>query len=222
MVKANRSISRRDFLKQGFLLSAGLTLNLENNFSILGSNELPASEYYARNTVYSPNQLPIRIKPDKDASIVRALGDDEFLPWIKEVVGSGSLFSPSKTWVETPEGYIYRPSVQKVKNSPNSPVNVFPDFSSEPGMWVEVTVPFVNLELVNPSPNSPAFQELRPELWRLYYSQVIWVDEIRTNADGNVQYRINERYGSYGDVFWADAKAFRIITPDELAPINPN
>ncbi len=28
-------------------------------------------------------------------------------------------------------------------------------------------------------------------------------------------------YGSYGDIFWADATAFRVMQPEEIAPINP-
>jgi lipoprotein-anchoring transpeptidase ErfK/SrfK len=36
-----------------------------------------------------------------------------------------------------------------------------------------------------------------------------------------VLYRLNERYGSYGDIFYADASAFRLITPEEITPIHP-
>jgi lipoprotein-anchoring transpeptidase ErfK/SrfK len=34
-------------------------------------------------------------------------------------------------------------------------------------------------------------------------------------------YRVNERFGSYGDIFWAAAEAFRPVTAEEIAPINP-
>jgi lipoprotein-anchoring transpeptidase ErfK/SrfK len=36
-----------------------------------------------------------------------------------------------------------------------------------------------------------------------------------------VWYRLNEQYG-YGDIFWAKAEAFRPITAEEIAPINPD
>ncbi|RLG68290.1 MAG: hypothetical protein DRO11_09270 [Methanobacteriota archaeon] len=88
-------------------------------------------------------------------------------------------------------------------------------------MWVEVTVPYVNLELANPPARAPWMNEVSQALWRLYYSQVIWVDEIQTDPEGRILYRVIERYGSYGDIFWADATAFRPITIEEIAPINP-
>jgi lipoprotein-anchoring transpeptidase ErfK/SrfK len=87
-------------------------------------------------------------------------------------------------------------------------------------MWAEVTVPYVDLYIANPPARSPWVQESsRP---RLYYSQVIWIDDIRVNAQGIVLYRLNELYGTYGDIFWAAAEAFRPITAEELTPIHPD
>jgi lipoprotein-anchoring transpeptidase ErfK/SrfK len=34
-------------------------------------------------------------------------------------------------------------------------------------------------------------------------------------------YRVNERYGTLGDIFWARAEAFRPLTAEEIAPIHP-
>jgi len=86
-------------------------------------------------------------------------------------------------------------------------------------MWVEVSVPYVDIFLENP-PASPWLKEVpRP---RLYYSQVLWVDDIRINSAGQVLYRINEQYGSYGDIFWCAAEAFRPLTLEEIAPIHPD
>jgi lipoprotein-anchoring transpeptidase ErfK/SrfK len=46
------------------------------------------------------------------------------------------------------------------------------------------------------------------------------VDDIRI-SNGKPQYRVLEKHGSPGDVFWVDASAFRPILPDDLKPINP-
>ena len=89
-------------------------------------------------------------------------------------------------------------------------------------MWMEVTVPYVNLTLINVLPNAPWLKEATQELWRLYYSQVVWVTDIAADEDGNIMYRVIDRHGGYGDEFWADARAFRLITPEEMAPINPD
>jgi hypothetical protein len=59
---------------------------------------------------------------------------------------------------------------------------------------------------------------------RLYYSQVVWIDGIKEEG-GKTFYRFNEDLGhgyGYGDIFWADATAFRMITEAEVAPISPD
>jgi lipoprotein-anchoring transpeptidase ErfK/SrfK len=77
--------------------------------------------------------------------------------------------------------------------------------------------------LDNPPPRSPGLKDtlelgLQP---RLYYSQITWVDQIKTDDQSQTWYRVSEPYGSYGDVYWARAEAFRPITPEEVEPIHP-
>ncbi len=43
-----------------------------------------------------------------------------------------------------------------------------------------------------------------------------------THSNGQVFYRVNEQYGTYGDLFYAAAEAFRPITQEEVSPINPD
>jgi hypothetical protein len=57
--------------------------------------------------------------------------------------------------VETAEGYVYSPSLQKVKNIPNEPLTTLPQSGEDAGAWFEVTVPYVNLTLENPQRNLP-------------------------------------------------------------------
>jgi hypothetical protein len=56
---------------------------------------------------------------------------------------------------------------------------------------------------------------------RLYYSQILWIDQVKTDSSGQIWYRVNERYGNPGDLLWAPGEAFRPLTEEELAPINP-
>jgi hypothetical protein len=55
---------------------------------------------------------------------------------------------------------------------------------------------------------------------------VVWIDQIRT-TNGFVEYRWNEDvphgygYGAYGEVYWADGAAFKILTDADIAPISP-
>jgi lipoprotein-anchoring transpeptidase ErfK/SrfK len=90
-------------------------------------------------------------------------------------------------------------------------------------MWVEVSIPYVDLTLDNPPARAPWLQYAAsinlPA--RFYYSQIVWADGIRADESGQVSYRLNELYGS-GDVFWGPAQAFRPLTPEDVAPINPD
>ena len=161
----------------------------------------------------------LKTRPDWDSQTSGKVLRDDVIVWQREVVASKlDRNRINQRWVETPKGYIYSAYVQPVKNLPNQPVLAFPSYSKEGGMWVECTVPYVDFT-VEGKISSPWLQEtLKP---RLYYSQVMWADQVRDEGGGHVRYRVREKYGSYGDVFWACADAFRIITPDDLAPIRP-
>jgi len=64
---------------------------------------------------------------------------------------------------------------------------------------------------------------------RLYYSQVVWIDQIAQDG-GVIFYRFNENGGrpagitggSYGDLLWGEASAFHPLTPEDVAPISPD
>jgi lipoprotein-anchoring transpeptidase ErfK/SrfK len=161
-------------------------------------------------------KVEVKARPDIDSQTVGELFEDNVVVWLRELVGSRPLWI-NQRFVETPEGYIYAPNLQMVKNQPNQPLSALP---SQDGMWVEVSVPYVDLILANPPARSPWLEHTS---WpRLYYSQIMWVDQIKTDENGQTLYRLAERYGSFGDIFWAPAEAFRPITPDELTPINPD
>jgi hypothetical protein len=147
------------------------------------------------------------------------LYEDAVVPWLREVVGSNP-FRYVQRFVETPDGYVWSPLLQFVRNQPNlNPVKRVPSFGDQPGFWAEVTVPYVDLSLVNPPVQSPAFKAGVPQ--RLYYQQVVWVDDLKFDEDGKIWYQIIERYGSYGDIFLAPASALRFIEPEEVAPLRP-
>jgi hypothetical protein len=163
-------------------------------------------------------KVRLRSKPAENAPIIKELYEDTIVVWLREVIGAVPLSTYNCRWVETPEGYIYLPALQPVKNLPNKPITSIPNGGQ--GFWVEVTVPYVDIYLVQEKPASPWLQAIpRP---RLYFGQVMWVDEITTNSNNQVLYRVGDRYGSYGDVFWADAAAFHVITEEDIAPIHPD
>ena len=149
--------------------------------------------------------------------------EDAVIPWLREVVGPhpGRI---NQRWIETPDGYIWGGYVQPVLNKPNVPTTDLPQHTSlGAGMWAEVTVPYAELILDNPPARAPWLEyqlsiNLPP---RFYYGQIVWVDQIQTDENGRIWYRLNEKYGS-GDIFWGQAEAFRPLTPEEIAPISPD
>ena len=208
-------LTRRDFLKIAALGAGALAFR---PFIWQGLPELQQSELLGRVTV---GKVDVYARPDANSQIVGALYEDQVIPWIREVVGAmpGRI---NQRWVETPYGYVWGGNLQPVRNLPNSPVSTLPNTSLGAGMWMEVTVPYVDLILDNPPSRAPWLQ-YRESIGlpaRFVYSQVVWADQVRTEANGRVWYRLNERFGS-GDLFWGPAEAFRPLTADEIAPINP-
>lgn len=229
-MKVLSKISRREIIKLGLGAVGGGVFGMGGNYrfefeertylekkAISQLEDFPKSEILGRVVV---GAVDIKAKPDATSANVGVLYENTVVPWIREVVGTYP-FRFVQRYVETPQGYIWAPYLQKVKNNPTQDViSVLPDFGLEIlGMWVEVVVPFVDLVLENPPVRSPAFKAGVDQ--RLYYQQVVWVDAVKVNDDQSVWFRINERFGSYGDVFLAPAQAFRVIDPEETTPINP-
>jgi lipoprotein-anchoring transpeptidase ErfK/SrfK len=225
------TISRRDFLKiTAAALGSSAAMSAFKPFShpYLGSSllpDFPQGEILARNCV--GGVVNVMSRPDANSSVVTSVYEDTIFPWLNEVPAETlDLNRINQRWVETPDGYIYSSNVQPCKNQPNEPLKMMPapGPDGEPGFWVEVTVPYVDFVLDNAPARSPG---LRNQIslglpTRLYYKQVMWADEIRTADDGTIFYRVGERYGSYGDLFVADARAFRPLSEEDTTPISPD
>jgi lipoprotein-anchoring transpeptidase ErfK/SrfK len=234
MSSFNRPVSRRDFLK---LAGLGLgALALRPLTSRMGNHQIsrtvllpdfPQADILGRNCTADTSMqwggtIPIMARPDVGGSKVRDAHRDEVFPWLKEVSTENVDFNlPNQRWVETSEGYIHSLYLQPCKNLPNIPLSALP--AGQAGFWGEVTVPYVDLIMENPAPVSGWMRDhvaygLQA---RMYYSQVMWIDGIRTSDSGTIQYHVNERYGNPGDLFWAEGAAFRPLTEEDVSPINP-
>ena len=123
----------------------------------------------------------------------------------------------NQKYLETPQGYIWSSRVQPTRNLPNTPITEMP--AGQPGFWAEVTVPYVDLTLegvaASPWMQSHINYNFPP---RVYYGQMIWIDQIRQN-NGFVEYRWNEDanghgygYGAYGEFFWLDGAGVKVLT----------
>ena len=227
-----RPISRRDFLK---LTGVGLGAmafrpyyipELEPLYLPKRLPQFPASEIIGRVT---ENNIPLRSRPTDDINLstsVSTLNADTLVEWGREVVGN-VVSASNQRYVETPQGYVYGSVLQPTRNLPNTPITEMP--AGQTGFWAEVTVPYIDLTLegivASPWLQSNIEYNFPP---RLYYGQVVWIDQIRQN-NGFVEYRWNEDgyghgygYGGYGELFWLDGAGVKILTDAEVSPISPD
>lgn len=211
----SEKLSRRDFLKLSALGISTLAMRSWKE----GKQGFPDHEHLGRVTV---GKVDLMSRPDANSQIVGSLYEDAVVAWLSETVGP-MPFRPNQRWVETPDGYIWSPYLQPVRNQKNIPVTMLPETSLGPGMWAEVTVPYIDLLLANPPARAPWLVN-RPEKGlppRFFYEQVVWVSQIKVDEAGSTWYQIQERYG-YGDVFWVPAEALRPLTAEEISPISPD
>jgi hypothetical protein len=229
----HRNITRRDFLK---LTAAGMGALAFNPLRVLDLNTLarpkrlpdfPKSDIIGR--VLEPD-IDLRNRPTNDPNLnssIAKLGADTLVEWGRVVIGNVIGGLNNQKYVETPQGFIYASVVQPTRNLPNTPIAELP--AGQPGFWAEVTVPYVDLAhegaVASPWLQDHITYNFPP---RLYYGQVVWIDQIRT-SNGFVEYRWNEGadghgygYGAYGEFYWADGAAFKVLTDADVAPINPD
>ena len=166
------------------------------------------------------HRLNSRLKPSINSPTARVLYRDDVVPWVKEVVASTLDYSDfNQRWVETDQGYIYGAHLQPVKNILNAPLTALPVYGTEPGMWVEITVPVVDLVLTQPPSGYWLRTVLKP---RIYYGQVFWCDNISQDANGQILYRLSEKKGSLPDYFFAKAEACKPVPPEEMTVLSPD
>jgi len=216
--KAITKLSRKEFLRLGGLGLSALALRSwkDKGFLLSPAEDVPPTERLGRVVV---PLATVRARPTVDSPEITKLTEDAVVPWLSESVG----FTPyrNQRWVETPAGYIWSPFLQPVKNIMNAPLDTLPDYGAGPGMWMEVTIPYVEAELANPVPQGFRIKYLVENQMpiRFYFSQIFWVDEI--SADGQaIRYHVRELYGSRGDHFWAPAEAFRPIFLEDASLIS--
>ena len=229
-----KDLSRRDFLKISGLGLAGfgsLSFNRFRNFDFETLSapkrlpQFPSSPIIGRTV--DPG-IDLRSSPTNDPGLNNSLVKmeaDTLLEWNREVVGNVVGGLNNQRYVETPQGYVYASVLQPTRNLPNTPIAEMP--AGQPGFWAEVTVPYVDLAhegvVASPWLQDHITYNFPP---RLYYGQVVWMDQVRTSS-GFPEYRWNEDaghgygYGAYGELYWADGAGFKVLTEEDAAPLDP-
>ena len=218
----HRQFSRRDLLRMCTVGLGALAFRPPRRERPLAAGLLPAvPPGTLLGRVIDP--LDLRTEPNTLAPALTTLYEDTLIEWKREVIGAAQGLI-SQRWIETSDGYLYAPAVQPVRNEPNTPLASLP--AGQVGFWAEVTVPFVDLVLQS-APISPWIKSLQQYGFppRLYFGQVVWIDQVRTDNNGVPVYRWNEDFGhgyGYGDIFWAEGAALRPLAPGDIAPLSPD
>jgi lipoprotein-anchoring transpeptidase ErfK/SrfK len=215
-------ISRRNFLKTSLLglgaLAVSPDLHIQFSPTLSTLADFPSVPILGR---VVGGKIEVKSQPSFDSDTTKILFDDGVVVWQREVIGAPNLNrGKNRKWVETPDGFIYGPDLQYCQNIVNEPLKALPQNASGAGMWAEVTVPYVDAPMANPPARAEVLKQLDRNP-RLYYSQVYWIDDMRTR-NNITEYHVTEKHGSPGDMFWADARALRPITAEELTPIHPD
>lgn len=223
MRRAAHSLTRREFLRSAGLAVSALAfpwISSKPARSLLP--DFPSGERLAR---ISEGMQELKARPDIDSQTLGVVYEDYVLTWLREVSGSQPYYIfQNQRWVETPQGFLYGPYVQPVYNLPNTPVTDLNQSSLGRGMWAQVTVPYVDAYLDGEASSNSwvSARQDQGQPLRFYYSQVFWIDHIRTNNAGQVLYRVNPNYYGGIDRLWAAGEAFRPLLADDLAPIHPD
>ncbi len=229
-----RNLSRRDFLKLAGLGLGAMAFNpkflpdLEYLSLPKRLPQFPASQIIGR---VVDTGVDLRSQPTNDPGLntsIAKLEADTLLEWNREVVGNVVGGLSNQRYVETPQGYVYGSVLQPTRNHPNTPITEIP--AGQPGFWAEVTVPYVDLAhegvVASPWLRDHIQYNFPP---RLYYGQVVWMDQIRAGS-GFVEYRWNEDAngrgygygGSYGEYYWGDGAGFKVLTDDDVSMLSPD
>jgi hypothetical protein len=236
-MKHKDKLSRREFLKFSALTLGGLAINRSKPGGVFAqshprqqleplSPEFPINKPLGRICVGEwGTRVPIRSEPYIDAPSVGSAWYDDVFEWKQEVIAKQiDQLRINQRWVETPDGYIYADDVQRVRHMVQEPMTALPEQTDGTrGMWVEITTPYRDIDLMRPKENHQWWIRDPNVLYpRVHFSQVFWAFDVRQHpTTGKIQYCLMQKVGALGDTYWVDAEVCRYISPEEIEPIHP-
>jgi hypothetical protein len=213
---ARVSLTRRDFLKLGGASLVGLAAAPYTGLQAAApSSGLQAAAPSSGLQALTPDQqgrvayerISVYQRPSFEAPVVKQYWRDTVLP-IKEATIGDEEPAHNRVWYQVGEqAYAHSGGIQPVRTIVQPPISDIP----ENGQVAEVSVPFTD-----------AHWEMYHHLefaWRLYYQTTHWVIGLTYGHDGTPWYRLLD--DKWNLEFYALARHFRLIPPEELDPISP-
>ncbi len=216
-------LSRRDFLKfssLGFLMlglpnwsfptSATNQVNLPKNGNFLKAQAFSlSSQAEADSSIYGrvvQTGVGLYNRPSFSARQLKTLWTDVVMPITDVTVGDDTPVY-NRVWYNLDgQGYIHSGVIQPVQVHVNDPDGEIP----AGGRLAEVTVPFTDARWWALSKVATAY--------RFYYASTHWVTGLTSDDDGLPLYKIYDSLMKHS--YYAPAKHFRLVPPEELNPIS--
>jgi hypothetical protein len=215
-------ISRKDFLKASGVYLAGFAVSTFPKFSFYSpASQISYVDPFSREPEHDQGILgriatfygiDVRAKPLDEAEIVGKRFRDQVVHIYEEMIPPGGPEFFNWTWYRVWGGFIHSAHVQKVHIHINEPVSTIP----ETGVLSEVTVPY-----------SSAWQFNKLQGWipwrgsKLYYESTHWLTGIIEGPDKTPWYQITSEL-SKSEIYFAPARHFRLVQPEEYSAINPD
>lgn len=202
-MNGSSSISRQEFLKLGGLGFFGLLLpqNLSQNSIV---KDLFPADQQGRVT---DSTINLYRTPNFDGEVMSLYWRDIILH-ITGIEVNEDVNAYNRIWYQiNGTGYAYSGSIQPVRTILNEPVTTLPKQNN----LAEITVPYTDAYAIPYKSNKV--------LYRFYYETTHWVDEVYTDSENNVWYRvIDDKYDTHQYVL---AKHLRLIPDSELTMLSP-
>ncbi|HEX9017550.1 MAG TPA: L,D-transpeptidase family protein [Anaerolineaceae bacterium] len=196
------TFTRRDFLK---LTALGMGSLAFKPFFGAGS-DIDMGDI-ARVAIRS---VSIYSQPNDKSQILYQRNRDELINIYEEVISKdGPGYNP--LWYKVWRGYVHSAYLERVKIRLNPVADSIP---TPRGQLAEVTVPMTQTMRYN-----TLIKGSWEPLYRLYYGSNHWVKGIDQGPDGTPWYRLHDELNELE--YHAPAIHFRMVQPEEFAPISP-
>ncbi len=195
------NFTRRDFLKLSALGVGSLAFRpLFRGFEDEDVDDI------ARVTIRS---VSVHSMPNDQSKILYQRTRDELINIYDEIISdAGPGYNP--VWYRVWRGYVHSAYLQRVKIRMNPVIEKIPE---ERGQLAEVTVPMTQ------TMRFLTYKNGWEPVYRLYYGSTHWVRGVEIGPDGGPWYILHDELTEAR--YSAPAVHFRLIPPEEFAPISP-
>lgn len=166
---------------------------------------------------------PVHDTPGRGSPITSYIHQHTVVPVFDMLEAEGKNAN-NRLWLHIPAGFVYTANIQLIRpyrmpveihEIPTTIVNALGE--EQPGFWAQTIVPFTTARM-EPSGTVASLADGSSVIH--YYGSVHRITEVQADLAGFLWYKvIDDKKGA--DPVFVLARHMRMLTPDDLAPINP-